>query len=123
MGGAQVFSLLYNPAENPATNKNRDTPTRSLSRIQEEVMEIEQALNDYRNGDEDKRLCLFLTHRELRDEFSRIELDSPVDQSPGLWFPTFVHRDMIKTILTIFSKGNRHPKSCCSFSAGAGRTR
>ncbi len=38
-------------------------------------MDIEQVLDAYRNGDEDKRLSLFLGYRELRDEFSRIEQD------------------------------------------------
>lgn len=36
---------------------------------------IERILDAYRNGDEDKRLGLFLGFRELRDEFSRIEQD------------------------------------------------
>jgi len=123
MGGAQVSSLRYDRGEDPAINKNRDTATRSLPQIQEEVMEIEQILNDYRNGDDDKRLCLFLTYRELRDEFNRVDQENAAHQSPILCYPTSVHRDMIKRILTIFSKGFRHPKSCCSFSVGAGRMR
>jgi hypothetical protein len=86
-------------------------------------MEMEQVLNEYRNGDEDTRLCLFLTYRELRDEFSCIDQDGAVDQSPILWSPTFIRSNMMKTILSFFSNGFRHPKSCCFFSAGAGRTR
>ena len=43
-------------------------------------MEIEKVLDEYRNGDEDKRLCLFLTYREFREEFSRIDQDKAVDQ-------------------------------------------
>jgi hypothetical protein len=122
MGGVRVFSLLYNPMENPTTIKNRDIPARSLYRIQEEVMEIEQVLNEYRNGDEDKRLCLFLTYRELRDELSCIDQDGAVDQSAILCSPTFIHRGIIEMISTFFSNGFRRPKSCC-FSGGVGRTR
>lgn len=38
-------------------------------------MEIEKILDDYRNGDEDKRLSLFLAYRDLRDDFTRIDQD------------------------------------------------
>ncbi len=34
-----------------------------------------RVLNEYRQGDLDKRLCLFLYYRELREEFSRIKED------------------------------------------------
>jgi hypothetical protein len=86
-------------------------------------MEIEQALNDYRNGDADKRMCLFLTYREFRDEFSRIDEDKAVDQSPILWSPTVYQGDMIEWMQTFLSKRFRRPKSCCFVSAGAGRIR
>ena len=46
-------------------------------------MDIDKVLDAYRRGDEDKRLSLFLGHRELRDEFSRIEQDIHLAQSPG----------------------------------------
>ncbi len=45
-------------------------------------MDIERVLNDYRNGNEDKRLSLFLYYRELRDEFSRIDRETAADKSP-----------------------------------------
>jgi hypothetical protein len=46
-------------------------------------MDIEQVLHDYRNGDEEKRLSLFLFYREFRDEFSWIdEQERPADRSP-----------------------------------------
>jgi len=45
-------------------------------------MDIEQVLEAYRKGDEDKRLSLFLGFRELRDEFSRIEQDIDLERSP-----------------------------------------
>jgi len=51
-------------------------------------MGIEQILSDYRNGNEDKRLGLFMTYRDLRNEFSRIDEDVPVVQSPVLRHPT-----------------------------------
>jgi hypothetical protein len=46
------------------------------------IMDIEGVLDAYRNGDEDKRISLFLTYRDLRDEFSRIEQEFEVVQSP-----------------------------------------
>ena len=36
-------------------------------------MDIEKVLNEYRNGDESKRLSLFLAYRELREQFEQIE--------------------------------------------------
>jgi hypothetical protein len=39
-------------------------------------MDIEQILNDYRNGDESKRLSLFLAYREFREMFESIEQES-----------------------------------------------
>lgn len=86
-------------------------------------MEIEQALNDYRNGDEDKRLCLFLTYREFRDEFSRIDQDNAVVQSPILWSPMFCQGDLMEMLRTFLSKGFRRQKTCRFVSASAARTR
>ncbi len=45
-------------------------------------MDIERVLSDYRNGDEGKRISLFLAHRDLRDEFSSIEQELDAVQSP-----------------------------------------
>ncbi len=45
-------------------------------------MDIDRILRDYRNGDEDRRLSLFLSYRDLRDEFSRIEQEREVIQLP-----------------------------------------
>jgi len=36
-------------------------------------MDFECVLDDYRNGDEDERISLFLAYRDFRDKFSRIE--------------------------------------------------
>jgi hypothetical protein len=36
-------------------------------------MDIDRILKDYRTGDEEKRLNLFLSYRDLRDEFSSID--------------------------------------------------
>ncbi len=49
-------------------------------------MEIEKILDDYRNGDEDKRLSLFLTYRELRDDFTRIDQDTEQYEYRPLFF-------------------------------------
>jgi hypothetical protein len=44
-------------------------------------MDIDRVLDEYRQGDADKRMSLFLYHRELRDAFSGIEQDKPADLS------------------------------------------
>ncbi len=45
-------------------------------------MDTEQVLDAFRNGDEDKRLSLFLGYRELRGEFSRIEQERQIVRLP-----------------------------------------
>ena len=50
-------------------------------------MNIEQVLDAYRKGDDSKRLSLFLSHRELRDDFSRIEQESDHDDFALIRFP------------------------------------
>ena len=39
-------------------------------------MNIEMVLEEYRKGDDSKRLSLFLAFRELRELFEQIELES-----------------------------------------------
>lgn len=39
-------------------------------------MDKEKVLEEYQNGDDGKRLSLFLTYRELREQFWRIEANS-----------------------------------------------
>ncbi len=43
-------------------------------------MDIDRILEDYRDGDEDRRLHLILAFRDLRDDFSRIEEEFPNDE-------------------------------------------
>lgn len=50
-------------------------------------MNIEEILDEYRNGDEGKRLSLFLAYRDLRDHFSRIEQEGPHDDLTIIRFP------------------------------------
>jgi hypothetical protein len=123
MGGARLSSFFYNPANHPAIANNRKNPGRSWARIQEEVMEIEQVLDDYRNGDEDKRLCLFLTYRDLREELSLIDQEKALDQATIQWSPAFIHGKMIETLWSLFNKSFRRSKPCCCVAAGAGRPR
>jgi hypothetical protein len=42
-------------------------------------MKIDRILDEYQNGDADERLALFLYHRELREEFDRIDQYDPLD--------------------------------------------
>jgi len=50
-------------------------------------MNIEKVLEEYRNGDDGKRLSLFLAYRELRDQFSSIEQESTHDDFTIIRFP------------------------------------
>lgn len=50
-------------------------------------MNREQVLNDYRNGDESKRLSLYMAFREYRDLFDEIEQESTHDDFLLLRFP------------------------------------
>jgi len=50
-------------------------------------MNIEQILDEYRKGDESKRLSLFLANRELRDHFSLIEQEIDHDDFTIIKFP------------------------------------
>jgi hypothetical protein len=50
-------------------------------------MNIEQVLDEYRKGDESKRLSLFLANRELREQFNRIEQESDHDDFTIIRFP------------------------------------
>ncbi|MEK6743262.1 MAG: hypothetical protein AABZ15_06620 [Nitrospirota bacterium] len=50
-------------------------------------MNIEKVLEEYRDGDDGKRLSLFLAYRELRDQFSCIEQESSHDDFTIIRFP------------------------------------
>lgn len=50
-------------------------------------MNIEKVLEEYRDGDDSKRLSLFLAYRELRDQFSSIEQESSHDDFMIIRFP------------------------------------
>jgi hypothetical protein len=50
-------------------------------------MDIEKVLDEYRNGDEGKRLRLFLAFRDLRDHFGRIEQENRDDDLSVVRFP------------------------------------
>lgn len=50
-------------------------------------MNTEKVLEEYREGDDSKRLSLFLAYRELRDQFSSIEQESSHDDFMIIKFP------------------------------------
>ncbi len=57
-------------------------------------MNIEKVLDEYRDGDDSKRLSLFLAYRELRDRFNSIEQESPHDDFVIVKFPWRKKRDL-----------------------------
>jgi hypothetical protein len=50
-----------------------------------------QVLQDYRNGDAEKRLSFFLYYRDLRNEFSCIDGEQELERSLGPWAPMCLH--------------------------------
>ena len=50
-------------------------------------MDIQTVLEEYRKGDESKRLSLFMAYRDLREHFERIEQESAHDDSKIRLFP------------------------------------
>ena len=50
-------------------------------------MDTEKILEEYRSGDQGKRLRLFLAFRDLRDDFSAIDEESPRDDFTIIEFP------------------------------------
>lgn len=53
----------------------------------EVAMDREKVLEEYRNGDEGRRLSLFLSYRDLRGQFCSIEQESPHDDFTIVKFP------------------------------------
>jgi hypothetical protein len=50
-------------------------------------MNKKQVLQDYRNGDAEKRLSLFFYYRDLRNEFSCIDGEQELEGSERPWAP------------------------------------
>ncbi len=50
-------------------------------------MNREEVLDAYRKSDDSKRLSLFLAYRDLREDFSRIEQETPHDDFLIINFP------------------------------------
>lgn len=59
-------------------------------------MDIEKVLDEYRKGDESRRLSLFLAFRELRDQFNRIEEESVPDDLAVFRFPWTRKRRIVR---------------------------
>ncbi len=50
-------------------------------------MDTEKVLEEYQNGDDGRRMSLFLTYRELREQFCSIEHESSHDDFTIIRFP------------------------------------
>jgi hypothetical protein len=59
-------------------------------------MDIRQVLEDYRNGDDGKRLSLFMTYRELREQFAGIEQESSHEDFTLIRFPWSKKREIAR---------------------------
>ena len=60
-------------------------------------MNKEQVLQDYRDGDAEKRLSLFLYYRDLRNEFNCIDAEKERERSQGPWAPMCLHRTNVRS--------------------------
>ena len=80
-------------------------------------MKIDQVLDEYRQGDADRRLSLFLYHRELRDEFSCIEEDDRPALSEVRQTSELLRQSMIQRVLSLFRN-----RSCLRSRASMDRT-
>jgi hypothetical protein len=47
--------------------------------VLEDHNSLDKVLDEYRKGDADERMTLFLYHRELRDVFEKMEQNDPLD--------------------------------------------
>jgi len=61
------------------------------------TMEKEQVLQDYRTGDAEKRLSLFLYHRDLRSEFSCIDGELELERTQDPWAPMCCHGATVRS--------------------------
>ena len=68
-------------------------------------MNKKQVLQDYRNGDANKRLNLFFYYRDLRKEFSCIDGETELERSRDPWAPMRLHG-------TIARSHGHFPKAC-----------
>ncbi len=62
-------------------------------------MKTDQVLEEYRQGDADKRMSLFLYQRDLRDAFICIEQDDPTDLFAGSLKPEPAKESMVRRFL------------------------
>ena len=70
-------------------------------------MKVDQVLDEYRMGNADKRMSLFLYYRELRDEFSCIEQDDPADPSAVYCAPEPIRQSMVQKVLFMLRNRSR----------------
>jgi hypothetical protein len=76
-------------------------------------MEIIHILNEYRRGDADKRVSLFLYHQGLRDAFDSIERDHPMDLFTVQETPRHTEQGSFRTFIVMLRErlshlGSRH---------------
>lgn len=64
-------------------------------------MKTDEVLEEYRQGDADKRIRLFLYHRDLRDVFTRIEQDDPTDLFAGSLKPEPAKKGTVRRFLVM----------------------
>jgi hypothetical protein len=59
-------------------------------------MDTKQVLQEYRMGNAEKRLSIFLYYRDLRNEFSCIDQEQEVEWSLHLWSPKGIREKVLK---------------------------
>lgn len=74
-------------------------------------MKIDLVLDEYRKGDADKRMSLFLYYCGLRDAFENIERDDPMDLQEVRQVSPPGTCDMFQMIYSMFRNRSRSLKS------------
>ncbi len=69
-------------------------------------MTIDQVLDEYRQGDADRRMSLFLYYRDLRDAFICIEQDDPADLFAGAGTQEPVKKGIVRKFLVMLRIGS-----------------
>lgn len=72
-------------------------------------MQIDQVLDEYRKGNADVRISLFLSYRELRDEFARIEEDDPADLQDAGFSAEPERRGMVRRVVDMLRDRSMRP--------------
>lgn len=71
-------------------------------------MKVDQVIDEYRKGNADKQMSMFLYYRELRDEFACIEQDDTEVHPEACQTSEPLRKSMVQRVLFML-----RTRSCC----------